>query len=143
MFRVADVFSKKKRSKVMAAIRSKGNKATELKLASILRAYRITGWRRHLQILGSPDFAFRKSKLAIFVDGCFWHYCPLHGHMPRGKRAFWRKKLERNQARDRRITTELRRTGWNVIRLWEHQLGNGERVASRLLRKLASIKSKA
>ena len=79
---VTDVFTKKKRSQVMAAIRSKGNKATELKLTSILRAAGITGWRRHQPIPGHPDFIFRRGRLAIFVDGCFWHGCRWHCRMP-------------------------------------------------------------
>jgi DNA mismatch endonuclease (patch repair protein) len=70
---MADVFTKIKRSQVMAAIRSKGNKDTELKLISIFRKYRITGWRRHQVVFGNPDFIFRKAKIAVFVDGCFWH----------------------------------------------------------------------
>ena len=73
---MTDVFSKKKRSQVMAAIRSKGNKTTELRLASILRAHGISGWRRHQPLFGKPDFVFRRERLAVFVDGCFWHGCP-------------------------------------------------------------------
>ena len=65
-----DVFTKAKRSQVMAAIHSKGNKATELKLASILRAAHITGWRRHQPLPGHPDFIFRRERLAVFVGGC-------------------------------------------------------------------------
>jgi len=82
---MADVFSKTKRSAVMAAIRSRGNKDTEMKLAAITRTHGITGWRRHLPLPGRPDFAFRKERVAVFVDGCFWHGCPLHGHKPRPK----------------------------------------------------------
>ena len=66
-----DVFTKKKCSQIMAAIRSRGNKATELKLATILRTARITGWRRHQPLPGRPDFVFRRQRLAVFVDGCF------------------------------------------------------------------------
>ena len=88
---VADVFTKKKRSQVMAAIRSRGNKDTELKLATILRAAHITGWRRHQPIPGRPDFVFRRARLAIFVDGCFWHGCPKHGRKPGSNRATIRK----------------------------------------------------
>ena len=70
---MTDVFSKKQRSQVMAAIRSKGNKTTELRLASILRAHGIKGWRRDQPLFGKPDFVFRRERLAVFVDGCFWH----------------------------------------------------------------------
>lgn len=78
---MADVFSKHKRSQIMAAIRSRGNKDTELKLASILRAARITGWRRNQPLSGHPDFVFRSQRVAIFVDGCFWHGCRWHLRM--------------------------------------------------------------
>jgi DNA mismatch endonuclease (patch repair protein) len=135
---VSDVFSTIKRSKVMAAIRSKGNKGTELKLALIFRTYGIRGWRKHLKLPGTPDFAFPKRRLAVFVDGCFWHGCPWHGHKPNSNRVFWRRKLDRNKARDKRVTKALRRAGWHVLRIWEHQLVDAARVAARtknLLRK--------
>jgi DNA mismatch endonuclease (patch repair protein) len=79
----------------MAAVRSRGNKETELKLAVILRAARITGWRRHQQIVGRPDFAFRRQHLVIFVDGCFWHGCPLHCRTPLDNREYWQRKISR------------------------------------------------
>ena len=97
---MADVFTKKKRSQVMAAIRSRGNKDTEVKLAAILRASGITGWRRHQALPGRPDFAFRRERLAIFVDGCFWHGCPKHGRKPTSNRTYWLPKLRRNRERD-------------------------------------------
>src|SRR6266704_3667265 len=96
---MADVFSKKKRSQVMAAIRSRGNIDTELKLASIFRAHRIKGWRRHQRLPGSPDFVFRRERVAVFVDGCFWHGCPKHGRTPDSNRGYWLPKLKRNKQR--------------------------------------------
>ena len=117
-----DVFTKTKRSQVMAAIRARGNKDTELKLAAILRAARITGWRRHQPLPGKPDFVFRSQRLAVFVDGCFWHGCPKHGHNPKSNRAYWLPKLRRNRERDAAISRQLSVAGWTVIRLWEHQL---------------------
>jgi DNA mismatch endonuclease Vsr len=71
-----DIFTKQKRSRVMSQIRSWGNKETELKLISILRAYGITGWRRHQPLPGRPDFMFRRERLVIFVDGCCWPRAP-------------------------------------------------------------------
>jgi DNA mismatch endonuclease (patch repair protein) len=94
---MADVFSQKKRSLVMATIRSKGNKDTELKFAAILRAHGVTGWRRHYRLRGKPDFVFPRERLAIFVDGCFWHACPKHGRKPGSNRDYWVPKLERNR----------------------------------------------
>ena len=116
---MTDVFSKKKRSAIMAAIRSTGNKGTELKLAEILRKNGITGWRRHQSVFGKPDFIFRKAQLAVFVDGCFWHGHPSKCRMPHTNRRYWAAKIARNMARDKLVTRILRKKGWNVIRIWE------------------------
>src|SRR5437879_5928610 len=99
-----DVFTKTKRSQVIATIRSRGNKDTELKLAAILRAAGITGWRRHQPVLDRPDFVFRRARLAVFVDGCFWHGCPKHGRNPDSNRAYWLPKLARNRDRDTAVS---------------------------------------
>ncbi|HUT34254.1 MAG TPA: very short patch repair endonuclease [Planctomycetota bacterium] len=117
---MADIFTKAKRSQIMAAIKSVGNRSTEQALASAFRRLGVKGWRRHVNLPGKPDFVFRKQRLAVFVDGCFWHNCPKHGHIPKSNRKYWRKKLERNQERDRAANRELRRKGWRVLRLWEH-----------------------
>ena len=69
-----------------------------------------------------PDFVFPELKLAVFVDGCFWHACPKHATKPRNNRAFWRRKLAANQARDRQVNRTLRAAGWRVVRIWEHEL---------------------
>jgi len=73
-----DVFTKRKRSEVMARIRGRGNKDTEIALAKLLRANGISGWRRNQALIGKPDFIFRRERVAVFVDGCFWHGCPIH-----------------------------------------------------------------
>jgi DNA mismatch endonuclease (patch repair protein) len=130
---MADVFTKKKRSEVMSLIRSRGNKKTEIVLARLLRKNRITGWRRHLDIFGRPDFVFAKLKLVIFVDGCFWHGCPKHSNMPVNNRNFWQRKFSKNKARDLLVNQTLRRNGWRVIRIWEHDLTKrGEVCVSRI-----------
>jgi len=117
-----DVFSKKKRSKVMSCIRSKGNKNTELALIKLFRKNAFMGWRRHQKIFGKPDFVFAKLKLAIFVDGCFWHCCKIHFRMPKNNKSFWAEKFSTNQKRDRLVTKTLRSMGWKVLRIWEHEL---------------------
>src|SRR5438105_2780111 len=119
---MTDVFTKEKRSSVMSRIRGRGNKDTEVALARLLRANRIVGWRRHQSIFGKPDFVFRKRKLVIFVDGCFWHCCPQHSTKPKNNEEFWNKKLAQNRARDVAVTATLRREGWIVFRIWEHEL---------------------
>jgi DNA mismatch endonuclease (patch repair protein) len=133
---MADVFSKLKRSQVMAAIRSRGNKDTELILVAVLRSNRITGWRRHPMMTGRPDFVFRRERVAVFVDGCFWHGCPVHCRMPKSRVGFWRKKITGNQARDRRVSRALRKGGWAVIRIWEHALAYPDSVARKVKAKL-------
>jgi DNA mismatch endonuclease (patch repair protein) len=117
-----DIWSRTKRSEVMSLIRGKGNKGTEHALMALLRSNKITGWRRHLPLPGKPDFAFPKQKVAIFVDGCFWHGCPKCYTRPKTNRKFWDKKREDNIARDKRVTRQLRRQGWSIIRIWQHSL---------------------
>jgi DNA mismatch endonuclease, patch repair protein len=133
---MADVFTKKKRSKVMACIRSRGNKDTELKLASILRAAHIIGWRRHQPLPGRPDFVFSRARLAVFVDGCFWHGCPTHGRKPGSNRDYWLPKLLRNRQHDCAVKRSLGTLGWTVIRIWEHELSRPHLCIGRINRAL-------
>jgi DNA mismatch endonuclease (patch repair protein) len=134
---MADIWSKRKRSEVMSKVRSRGNKDTELALMKLLRVHRITGWRRHLKLPGTPDFVFPKRRLAVFVDGCFWHGCPKHATFPATRRAFWQKKFATNKARDRRVNRELRKLGWRVLRIWEHELRKPKHCIVRISRMLA------
>jgi DNA mismatch endonuclease (patch repair protein) len=127
---MADVFTRKKRSEVMSRIRGRGNLSTEMKMIAVMRKYGTKGWRRHQRLPGRPDFAFRKERVAVFVDGCFWHGCRLHYTEPRTATGFWRAKIAGNRARDRRNSRALRRLGWRVVRLWEHDLKKGGRSAT-------------
>jgi DNA mismatch endonuclease, patch repair protein len=113
-----DHVSKKVRSKIMAAIHSRGNTTTELPLERLLRAAGLRGYRKHWPVAGKPDFAWPRRKIAVFVDGCFWHGCPCK-YLPRTNVAFWRNKIEANKRRDRRVSRSLRREGWAVIRVKE------------------------
>ena len=136
---MTDIYSKKKRSAIMSAVRSRGNKSTELKVVALFREYGIHGWRRHVKMLGSPDFVFPKEKVILFVDGCFWHACPTHFKMPESNREFWEKRIGNNQKRDRRVRRKLRADGWSVVRVWEHDLRKPTApFLSRLKRILAS-----
>jgi DNA mismatch endonuclease, patch repair protein len=119
---MADIWDKSKRSEVMSLIRSRGNRSTELRLLAVFRENGITGWRRGQKLTGSPDFVFRRERVCVFVDGCFWHACPKCYRLPASNRAFWEAKAERNRARDRAVTRELKRRGWRVLRIWEHEL---------------------
>ena len=116
----------------MGLIKAKGNKKTEVRLAELLRGAGINGWRRHLPIPGRPDFSFRKQKVAVFVDGCFWHGCPRCFRLPNQNRAFWKAKIEGNRRRDRSVNGRLRRMGWKVIRIRECRLKYADRVLARI-----------
>ncbi|NOU00889.1 MAG: DNA mismatch endonuclease Vsr [Gallionella sp.] len=133
---MTDIWSREKRSEVMSLIRSRGNKATELRLIDIFREFGITGWRRNHPLLGKPDFTFRHGKVVVFVDGCFWHGCPKYYRRPSSNQKFWDTKIASNRKRDRRVGRELRREGWKVVRIWQHQLVKAAGVAGRVIRAL-------
>jgi len=116
----------------MSRVRDRGNMNTEVRLAKILRKAGIRGWRRHLPIPGRPDFSFLRHKVAVFVDGCFWHGCPRCFRLPKQNRAFWRAKIETNRRRDRSVNGRLRRLGWKVIRIRECQLRKPEWVLAKI-----------
>jgi DNA mismatch endonuclease (patch repair protein) len=84
-----------------------------------------------------PDFVFPKLKLAVFVDGCFWHGCPIHATWPKQNAAFWRTKILGNKVRDRLVDRTLRKAGWRVVRVWEHELIR--RNETKLQRRLAGV----
>jgi hypothetical protein len=85
-----------------------------------------------INLLREAEFyVLPKLTLALFVDGCFWHGCPKHGTKPRNNAAFWRKKLAVNRRRDALVTRTLRRAGWRVLRVWEHELKRGVRILRR------------
>jgi len=120
----------------MAAIRGAGNITTELLFAKILRKHRIAGWRRHLDLPGKPDFAFPKLKVAIFVDGCFWHFCPRCTKTPKQNVKYWTEKKRRNKSRDRKVSRQLNDEGWLVLRFWEHALVNDAAIVALVTRAL-------
>ncbi|QNN55558.1 very short patch repair endonuclease [Diaphorobacter ruginosibacter] len=151
---MADVFDKIKRSEVMGLIRGRNNKSTEIRLAAAFKSARVSGWRRQVQlkpwsvesglaegkkirVLIRPDFIFRAPKVAVFVDGCFWHGCPRHSKMPKTNAAFWREKLSKNIIRDERANKALEAAGWTVIRIWEHEMAEPSIVVERVTQVLA------
>jgi DNA mismatch endonuclease, patch repair protein len=135
-----DVFTTAKRSAVMSLIRGSGNKDTELRLIALFREHGITGWRRRQTLTGKPDFVFRRERVVVFVDGCFWHGCPKpkHAPQPKTRAEWWETKLARNKSRDLEVTKALRKLGWKVLRIWECDLPrkHWRRVARRLMRAL-------
>jgi DNA mismatch endonuclease (patch repair protein) len=127
-----DIWSQAKRSEMMAKIKSKGNKTTELRFLALLKERGITGWRRHARLPGRPDFYFPNERVAIFLDGCFWHGCGKCYREPSTNIDFWRNKLVGNRRRDRRNDRALRTKGVRVIRIWEHSLKNENLSSVRL-----------
>jgi DNA mismatch endonuclease (patch repair protein) len=134
-----DTLTRAERSKRMSRVRGSGNKSTELRLIEVLRTAGIVGWRRRARLLGSPDFVWRHKRVALFVDGCFWHGCPRHARLPKSRKGFWVPKLTRTKERDRVVSRALRSAGWTVVRIWEHDLAQDreERLLARLRRALA------
>jgi DNA mismatch endonuclease, patch repair protein len=120
---VADTLSKEERSARMAKVRGTGNRSTEGRVEAALKEQGITGWTKHPQdVPGRPDFYFPDQRVALFVDGCFWHACPRCGRIPKSRVEFWRAKIDANRRRDNRTRRRLRRQGYHVVRVWEHEL---------------------
>ena len=119
---MADVFDPQKRSNVMRQIKSKKNKSTEIRLIEIFNKNNVTGWKRNYPVRGHPDFVFLKCRIAVFVDGCFWHGHDCRNTRPETNKEFWQKKRERNIKHDQEITELFEKRGWTVVRIWECEL---------------------
>lgn len=117
-----DVYDKATRSAVMSKVRSKGNKSTELRLIEVFHEYGITGWRRNYTVKGHPDFVFMERRIAVFVDGCFWHGHDCRNTRPKENEDFWTAKRERNIMHDREVTAKFEQRRWTVVRIWECEL---------------------
>jgi DNA mismatch endonuclease (patch repair protein) len=139
---MADVFDRAKRSWIMSRIKSRDT-CPEVKLRKALYKEGIRGYRIHNpKIFGCPDIAFGKYKIAIFVDGCFWHGCPIcNKSNPKVNEEFWRKKIIRNVERDKQTDMELRKQGWITIRIWEHDIKKSLEDSVECIRYAVKIRS--
>lgn len=117
---MTDVMTPIQRSRCMSRIRSENTKP-EIALRRLLFASGLR-FRTKLKLPGKPDIVFTRAKLAVFIDGCFWHGCPKHGTRPKSNSAYWNVKLDRNRERDLAVTARLLAEGWQVLRYWEHQI---------------------
>lgn len=126
------MFSKAKRSRIMSNIRSTGNFTTELRFISIMRRFKITGWRRKKKLPGKPDFVFERARVAVFIDGDFWHGNPQKFRVPKTNSEYWREKILGNRKRDQQINRDLKVLGWRVIRFWESNLRDEEAIIAKL-----------
>lgn len=124
---MADVYDKEKRSEIMKLVRSKGNKSTEVRLIGVFKDLGVTGWRRNYAAIGHPDFVFLNRKLAVFVDGCFWHGHDCRNTRPDANAEYWNAKRERNIKHDAEITARFESRGWKVLRIWECELKKSNR----------------
>lgn len=117
----------------MQAVKSKGTRL-EKRLFAMLAGMGIHGWKRNVSnIAGKPDVAFLKQKIAIFVDGCFWHGCPYcRRKLPETNRIYWKKKIQHNIELAKFYNRQLSREGWKVIRIWEHEIVDTARLKSRI-----------
>jgi len=116
-------FGELSRSELMSRVKSAGNLTTELRLAALLHANKVAGWRRHTRLLGNPDFVWRAERVALFVDGCYWHghHCD-RNLSPKTNARIWQAKFRRNRRHDLVVTRKLRALGWTVVRIWECEL---------------------
>ncbi|MES9874201.1 MAG: very short patch repair endonuclease [Candidatus Sedimenticola sp. 6PFRAG7] len=119
---MSDVHTPEKRSYNMSRIRG-SNTAPEILLRKKLWAAGLR-YRLKVKISGKPDLVFLSARVAVFVDGCFWHGCPEHYISPKTNAKFWRDKINKNKIRDEVVKKELESEGWCVIRLWEHEIEN-------------------
>lgn len=135
---MTDTFSKDERSEIMRAVKSKGNKSTELKLIQIFKKHKITGWRRNYSLFGKPDFVFPKIRIVVFVDGCFWHGHNCRNVKPSDNYDYWTKKISKNIFRDKSVDEKLKSKNWKVIRFWECELKR-EKYLSKLSHLIEAI----
>lgn len=126
------------RRKTMQAVKGKGTRL-EIRLFSILARMGLKGWKKNVDsIIGKPDAAFLNQRVAIFIDGCFWHGCRhCRRKLPQTNRKYWKSKIERNVALAKSHNRRLRADGWSVIRIWEHDIDgtkNIQRIKNKILR---------
>ncbi|MFP3558204.1 DNA mismatch endonuclease Vsr [Paraburkholderia sp. SIMBA_049] len=117
---MTDVLTPAQRKRCMSSVK---NKNTDIEVA-FRKALWSAGlrFRLHVKLPGKPDIAFVRDKVAIFVDGCYWHGCPEHGQVPQTNEQFWRDKISKNIARDNDVTSILTAAGWYVLRFWQHEI---------------------
>ena len=137
---MSDNLKPEDRRRAMQAVRGKGTKV-EKRFSSILVRMGVRGWRKNADnVIGKPDIVFEQQRIAIFIDGCFWHGCPsCQRKMPRTNRAYWERKINRNIVIARSNNRQLRGRGWTVIRVWEHEVNNNsgtEKIKTKILHTL-------
>lgn len=119
MVDMADNLTKEQRKKNMRAIKSQSALENRVTKELWKMGFR---FRKNANLFGKPDISIKKYKIVIFIDSCFWHCCPIHGNMPKSNKDYWEKKLERNIQRDIEVNQYYKDKGWNILRVWEHEV---------------------
>ncbi|RDI40915.1 very short patch repair endonuclease [Falsibacillus pallidus] len=117
---MTDNMSKENRSKTMKAIKSQSKLENRLTKELWKKGYRFR--KNANDLYGKPDISIKKYKTVIFIDSCFWHVCPIHSNSPKTNTEYWGKKLLRNQQRDKEVSEFYVKNGWNIKRIWEHEI---------------------
>lgn len=133
---MVDVHTKEQRSYNMSRIRGRNTKP-EIILRKLLFSKGYRGYRINTKLIGKPDVVYNKYRVAIFVDGCFWHKCPKCFQKPETNEKFWNEKISANVKRDEKVNNMLHQSNWVVIRIWEHEImRNPEKCCARIINKL-------
>ena len=132
---MTDILTSEQRKFNMSRIKGK-NTGPELKLRKLLYANGIRGYRIHYDLPGKPDIVFVKKKIAVFIDGCFWHKCPVCFQEPETRKEFWTKKIHSNIERDKKVNEQLREDDWTIIRIWEHDV---RKTPDKIIEKIIEI----
>lgn len=133
---MTDVLSKKQRSYNMSQIKGKNTKP-EILLRKLLGLNNVKGYRIHHELIGKPDIVFPKKKIAVFIDGCFWHKCKKCFVEPETRKKFWIEKINGNVKRDKEVNRVLRKKGWKILRFWEHQVRKSpNKIVSKIIEEL-------
>lgn len=132
---MADKVSKQKRSEIMSKVKSKDSKI-EIDFRKAIWKAGFRYRKNPPKYFGKPDLVLKKYKTVIFVDSCFWHGCKKHCRLPATRKKYWTEKIERNRKRDQEVNRYYRKIGWQVIRVWEHQLESFDKIINRTIKAL-------
>jgi DNA mismatch endonuclease (patch repair protein) len=118
-----DKVTSQQRSEIMRQVKSTGTSLERL-VQKALRHHRVYFAKNVKSIVGNPDLVFRRKKLLVFIDSCFWHGCPEHCRVPSSRTEYWHNKISRNKQRDKHVNLALKQEGWKILRFWEHELND-------------------
>lgn len=138
---MVDVHSKKQRSYNMSRVKNK-NTSLEVNFRKELFNTGLRGYRVNYKIKGKPDIVFTKRKVAIFLDGCFWHKCPECFSLPKTNKKFWKDKINGNVKRDKIVSETLKKDGYTVIRFWQHEIQKNSKVCLEKIRRKLTVTEK-